>query len=132
MSSPRGSVLFGVGVLVAMALAAQSPSGPDLPAPPPGPGGGISPFVTLPPAPSKPSPLDQLTPVSDALLNNPPPGDWLTWRRTYDDVGFSPLNDIERGNAGNLRVAWTWSLPAGANETTPLVHDGVMFVFGFG
>jgi alcohol dehydrogenase (cytochrome c) len=132
LSYPRGSVLFGVGVLVAMALAAQSPSGPDLPAPPPGPGGGISPFVTLPPAPSKPSPLDKLTPISDALLNNPPPGDWLTWRRTYDDLGFSPLKDIDRGNAANLRVAWTWSLPAGANETTPLVHDGVMFVFGFG
>jgi alcohol dehydrogenase (cytochrome c) len=132
MSSPRGSVLLGVGALVAMALAAQSPGGPDLPAPPPGPGGGISPFVTLPPAPSKPSPLDKLTPISEALLNNPPPGDWLTWRRTYDDVGFSPLKDIDRGNAANLRVAWTWSLPAGANETTPLVHDGVMFVFGFG
>jgi alcohol dehydrogenase (cytochrome c) len=115
-----------------MGAAAQSPSGPDLPPPPSGPGGGISPFVTLPPAPSKASPLDKLTPVSDTLLNNPPPGDWLTWRRTYDDVGFSPLKDIDRSNAANLRVAWTWSLPAGANEMTPLVHDGVMFVFGFG
>jgi alcohol dehydrogenase (cytochrome c) len=131
MTSPRGSVLV-VGVLLAMGLAAQAPSGPDLPGPPPGPGGGISPFVTLPPAPSKANPLDKLTPVSESLLNNPPPGDWLTWRRTYDDVGFSPLKDIDRGNAANLRVAWTWSLPAGANETTPLVHDGVMFVFGFG
>ncbi len=76
--------------------------------------------------------LDKLTPVTDALLDNPPAGEWLTWRRTYDDVGFSPLKDIDRRNVGNLRMAWVWSLPAGANEATPLVHDGVMFVFGFG
>jgi alcohol dehydrogenase (cytochrome c) len=132
MASPRGSLLSIVGAFLAMGAAAQSPSGPDLPPPPSGPGGGISPFVTLPPAPSKASPLDKLTPVTDALLNNPPPGDWLTWRRTYDDLGFSPLKEIDRGKAANLRVAWTWSLPAGANEMTPLVHDGVMFVFGFG
>jgi alcohol dehydrogenase (cytochrome c) len=132
MTTPRGSVVFVLGVLLTTGLAAQTARGPDLPPPPPGPGGGVSPFVTLPPAPTKANPLDKLTPVSDALLNNPPPGDWLTWRRTYDDVGFSPLKDIDRGNAANLRVAWTWSLPAGANEGTPLVHDGVMFVFGFG
>ncbi len=132
MTTPRGSVVFVLGVLLTTGLAAQTARGPDLPPPPPGPGGGVSPFVTLPPAPGKANPLDKLTPVSDALLINPPPGDWLTWRRTYDDVGFSPLKDIDRGNAANLRVAWTWSLPAGANEGTPLVHDGVMFVFGFG
>ena len=35
-------------------------------------------------------------------------------------------------NVNGLRVAWTWTLPPGANEATPLVHDGVMFVHGFG
>jgi len=132
MKSPRGSALFVLGALAAMSLAAQSSSGPDLPPPPPGPGGGVSPYATLPPAPRKANPLDKLTPITDALLNNPPVGEWLTWRRTYDDVGFSPLKDIDRRNVANLRMAWVWSLPAGANEMTPLVHDGVMFVFGFG
>jgi PQQ-dependent dehydrogenase (methanol/ethanol family) len=32
----------------------------------------------------------------------------------------------------NLRVAWSLTLPAGANEATPLVHDGVIFVHSFG
>ena len=32
----------------------------------------------------------------------------------------------------DLRVAWTWSLPNGPNEATPLVHDGVMFVHSYG
>ncbi len=97
-----------------------------------GPGGGLSPGVKLPPPPAKQNPLDKITPVSDAMLQNPPAGDWLTWRRGFDYQGFSPLKQITKSNVNNLRVAWTWTLPQGANEATPLVHDGVMFVHGFG
>lgn len=97
-----------------------------------GPGGGISPFATLPPAPEMANPLDRFTPVTDAMLRNPPATDWLTWRRTWDDQGFSPLKQINRGNVGTLQVAWSWSLPPGANESTPLVHDGVIFVHSYG
>lgn len=96
-----------------------------------GPGGGLSPYASLPPVPAKPNPLTKLTPVTDAMLQNPPAGDWLTWRRTYDDQGFSPLTQINKGNVANLRQAWTWSLPNGPNEATPLVHDGVIFVHAY-
>ncbi len=102
------------------------------PAPAAGPSGGLSPYATLPPAPNRPNPLDKITPVTDAILQSPTAGDWLTWRRTYDDQGFSPLKQIDRSNVGDLRVAWTWSLPNGPNEATPLVHDGVVFVHSFG
>ena len=102
------------------------------PGPPTGPSGGVAPGVPLPPAPVKANPLDKIAPVTDAMLTNPSPNDWLTWRRTLDYQGFSPLKQITRGNVGNLKVAWSWSLPNGPNEATPLVHDGVMFVFGFG
>jgi alcohol dehydrogenase (cytochrome c) len=95
------------------------------------PGGGLSPYASLIPAPPKPNPLDKLTPVTDALLQNPPASDWLTWRRTYDDQGFSPLKQINKSNVGQLRSAWSWSLPPGANEATPLVHDGVIFVHSY-
>lgn len=95
------------------------------------PGGGLSPYASLIPAPAKPNPLDKLTPVTDAMLQSPPPGEWLTWRRTYDDQGFSPLKQISRSNVAQLRPAWTWSLPPGANEATPLVHDGVIFVHSY-
>jgi alcohol dehydrogenase (cytochrome c) len=132
MTSPRGPVLFVFGVLAAIGLTAQTARGPELPPPAPTPSGGLSPYTALPPAPAQASPLDKLTPVTEGLLNNPPPGDWLTWRRTWDDAGFSPLKEITRNNAGSLRVAWSWSLPSGANEMTPLVHDGVLFAFGFG
>ena len=49
-----------------------------------GPGGGLTPGVKLPPPPTKTNPLDKITPVSDAMLQNPPAGDRLTWRRGFD------------------------------------------------
>jgi alcohol dehydrogenase (cytochrome c) len=91
-------------------------------------GGGIAAGVKLPPAPKKANPLDKITPVTDALLQNPPTGEWLTWRRGFDDQGFSPLKQITKSNVNSLRVAWTWTLSPGSNEGTPLVHDGVMFL----
>jgi len=62
------------------------------------------------------------------MLVAPPDGDWLMWRRTYNHWGFSPLDQIDRSNVGNLRLAWTWTMEPGLQETTPLVHDGVMFL----
>ena len=78
-------------------------------------------------------PLERLTPVTDAMLRNPPPGDWLHWRRTYDGWAHSPLTQVNRNNVKDLKVAWTWSLNSeGVNEFTPLVHDGIMFMWNFG
>ena len=81
------------------------------------------------------APLDRLTPVTEATLRNPPPGDWLHWRRTYDGWAHSPLTQINRDTVKDLTVAWTWSLNSGnaaVNEFTPLVHDGVLFMWNFG
>jgi alcohol dehydrogenase (cytochrome c) len=103
-----------------------------LPVAGPGPGGGLTSGVALPPAPSRPNPLARLTPVTEAMLVSPPDGSWLNWRRTYDAHGFSPLKQIAKANVASLRLAWTWSLPNGPSEATPLVHDGVIFVHGYG
>jgi alcohol dehydrogenase (cytochrome c) len=81
------------------------------------------------------APLDRVTPVTEAMLRNPPPGDWLHWRRTYDGWGYSPLSQINRDTVKNLKVSWTWSLnsgPGAVTEITPIVHDGVMFIWNFG
>jgi alcohol dehydrogenase (cytochrome c) len=75
--------------------------------------------------------LAKYTPVTDAMLRNPSPNDWLQWRRTYDAHGFSPLSQINKSNVKGLTPAWTWTLPDGTGEVVPLVHDGVMFVYGF-
>ena len=66
--------------------------------------------------------------VTDDMLTNPPASDWLHWRRTYDGWGYSPLNQINRQNVGQLRLAWSWAMQGGNQQTTPLVHDGVMYL----
>ena len=95
-------------------------------------GGGLSPGVVLPPWPVRRNPLDSIRPVTDAMLKDPPAGDWLLWRRTYGAAGFSPLDKITKDNVVGLRVVWSWALPLGPNESTPIVHDGVLFVHGYG
>ena len=35
-------------------------------------------------APQAANPATSLTPVTDAMLRDPPASDWLMWRRTYD------------------------------------------------
>lgn len=72
--------------------------------------------------------LEAYAPVTGAVLRDPPDGEWLMWRRTYDHWGFSPLDQIDRSNVSSLRLAWAWTLEEGRQEATPLVRDGVMFV----
>ena len=70
----------------------------------------------------------EVRPATDAVLQDPDPADWLNWRRTLDGWGFSPLDDIDRGNVGDLQLAWSWGLDPGISQTTPIVRDGVMFI----
>jgi alcohol dehydrogenase (cytochrome c) len=65
--------------------------------------------------------------VTDAVLRNPPPADWLMWRRTLNSWGYSPLQDITPDNVRTMRMVWTRALGPGIQEGTPLVHDGVMY-----
>ena len=68
-------------------------------------------------------------PVTEAMLRNPAPGDWLNWRRTDNAWGFSPLDQINRQNVQQLQLAWSWAMDdSGAQEATPLVYDGVMYL----
>ena len=55
-------------------------------------------------------PADTFVPVTDAMLQNPDPADWLMWRRTLDLWGHSPLATIDRGNVGALKMVWTRAL----------------------
>ena len=72
--------------------------------------------------------IEGLVPVTEDMLRHPDPGDWLMYRRTYDGWGYSPLDQIDRGNVQELTLAWAWAMEDGTNEPTPLVHDGVMFL----
>ena len=71
---------------------------------------------------------DGYTPVTEAMLLDPPAEDWPMWRRTYGHWGHSPLDQIDTSNVGGLRLAWAWTMAEGRQETTPLVHGGMMFL----
>ena len=71
---------------------------------------------------------DDFIPVTDAMLQDPAPGDWLMWRRTLDSWGYSPLDQVNRENVDELRMVWTRDLAARTGEITPLAYGGVLYV----
>ena len=71
---------------------------------------------------------DDFVPVTDAMLQDPDPADWLMWRRTLDGWGYSPLDSITRENVGDLRMVWTRAMTTGTQEGTPLAYDGVLYM----
>src|SRR2546428_12535008 len=70
-----------------------------------------------------PAQVRKFSPVTPAMLLNPPPDDWLMFSRTYDAQRYSPLNQITRQNAGRLTQVWSNALPAGTIENITNVHD---------
>ena len=76
---------------------------------------------------TSPAVAQDFVPVTDDMLQNPDPADWLMWRRTLNSWGYSPLDQIDRDNVDQLRLVWTRGLSEGIQEGTPLVYDGVMF-----
>jgi alcohol dehydrogenase (cytochrome c) len=71
---------------------------------------------------------ESFVPVTDAMLQNPDPGDWLMWRRTLDGWGYSPLEEVNRDNVARLELVWKQPMGTGIQEATPLVYHGVMYV----
>jgi len=77
--------------------------------------------------------VKNFTPVTDDMLRNPSPADWLMARRNYQGWSHSPLTQITRDNVKELQLAWVWMMQdGGANEPTPLVHDGIMYLTNTG
>jgi len=58
------------------------------------------------------------------------PGNWMSYGRTYDEQRYSPLDRIGASNVAKLGLAWHYDLDTAhrAQESTPLVIDGVMYV----
>lgn len=74
-------------------------------------------------------PIESYSPVTSARLENPEPGNWMLYRRTYDGQGFSPLDQINVSNVKNLTPVWTFSTGViEGHEAPPIVNNGVMFV----
>ena len=128
----RMTVVMTIGVL-ALLLLSQSGTGqqaPPIPPVPGGAGGGAGGARGGPQAAAPvPAILQNYKPVTAERLKRPEDGDWLSVRRTYDGWGYSPLNQIKRGNVDELQLKWV--LLTGQNnghEAPPMVNNGVMFV----
>lgn len=65
-----------------------------------------------------------------AAILTPKAGEWPSYNGLPSSNRHSALNQINAGNVGQLRLAWTFA-PGGVGlETTPVVMDGVMYVTG--
>src|SRR5580693_6412336 len=69
-----------------------------------------------------------LVPLTEDNLRNPSANDWLMYDRTYDSQRFSPLQQINKSNVAQLKLAFSVEEGAGSQESVPLVHDGVMYL----
>ena len=67
------------------------------------------------------------TPVTQQMLLNPSPNDWLMFSRTYDAQRFSPLNQINKQNVGQLRMVWARGIEPGTLEHIPIAYGGVLY-----
>ena len=108
-------------------IAAQAPAAPAAAGPRVGtqfpPGRGLTVSGEVP----------NYVPVTDAMLRNPPEGDWLMIRRNYQAWSHSPLTQITPANVGRLRIAWVWAMTeGGASEPTPIVHNGIIYLINPG
>ena len=101
----RRRLLAGVGLLAFAAGAAAQPA----------------------PAPV-PELLEDFVPVTDAMLREPPPENWIGFRNGYALWGYSPLDQIDAGNVTELRLVWSRAMQLGYQEVEPIVHNGVMFL----
>ena len=84
----------------------------------------LSPAIVL----AQPAAPASIVPVTDAILQNPSPDDWLMWRRTLDGWGYSPLDQINRDNVGQIRMIWTRALSDGMQQGTPIAYNGVLYM----
>ncbi|HUF73901.1 MAG TPA: PQQ-dependent dehydrogenase, methanol/ethanol family [Gammaproteobacteria bacterium] len=56
------------------------------------------------------------------------PENWLNYSATYDNQRYSRLDQITRGNVGELELKWIWQARSLEKfEATPLVVDGILY-----
>ncbi len=77
-----------------------------------------------------PGEVKNYVPVTDEMLLKADPADWLIVRGNYKGWNHSALAQINRDNVKDMRLVWSWNMndSAGANEPTPLVHNGIIYL----
>ena len=89
---------------------------------------GLLAFAAGAAAQPAPALLDDFVPVTDVMLSEPAPENWIGFRNGYALWGYSPLDQIDAGNVTELRLVWSRAMQHGYQEVEPIVHNGVMFL----
>jgi len=119
---PKPSSIAVSGILLAsllLACAAQITPAPRTNSAQPNP-------VLAPPraAPATQTAVATGTPASDD-------GQWIMPAKNYQSTRYSGLNQINTSNAGQLKVAWTFSVGSDhGQEAAPLIVNGTMYIVG--
>ncbi len=72
-------------------------------------------------------------PVTEQMLQNPDADDWLIHRGNQQAWSYSELEQINQDNVNGLQLQWVWALGnQGASQLSPIVHDGIMYIFNPG
>ena len=78
--------------------------------------------------PAAPALLRDFEPVTEDMLLRPRPENWISFRNGYGLWGYSPLDQIDTANVGELRLVWSRAMREGYQEVEPIVYNGVMFL----
>src|SRR3954469_596427 len=86
-------------------------------------------IAQAPPQAPRPALLQNYPGVTAEQLKAPADSDWPMVRRTYDGWGYSPLQQITKGNVSRLQPVWSMSTGVtSGHQAPPIVAAGVMFV----
>lgn len=72
--------------------------------------------------------VENFVPLTDEVMRNPSPDDWLMWRGNYQAWSYSKLDQIDRRNVKDLKLEWVWNMGTGASEPAPIVYNGTMYL----
>jgi len=71
--------------------------------------------------------INSLPSVTDEILANPEPGDWPSYGRTVTNYRYSPLDQVNKDNVGQLQLVWARAMEPGNMQAAPLEFGGVLF-----
>lgn len=72
--------------------------------------------------------VENFSPVTNEMLTNPSPNDWLMLRGNYQAWSYSELEQINSDNVGDLKLEWMWNMHEGDGEPSPLIYDGIIYL----
>ena len=72
--------------------------------------------------------VENFSPVTNEMLTNPSPNDWLMLRGNYQAWSYSELEQINSNNVSDLKLEWMWNMHEGDGEPSPLIYDGIIYL----